>query len=196
MHHDFYEDEQDMQFHANPSNDGRPCPMIKDEGMDSYLGTLCEEHIDQASELFEDARCMVLSCGGGGVRCTTPGAEPGCGARIGNPAHPASVPEEKEKAMARYQYVHRPGYGRDDHLAGEWIARAIRQLGISGTDAYISAAMGFASHPVPMDLPEFSLPAGRGVRQKMEAALRRAAREFQRRPDCYIVVTRVEDSQY
>lgn len=78
---------------------------------------------------------------------------------------------------AHYEYVHRAGYGRMDHLADEIIARAARRLGASGADGYIAACVGLASHSVPMAGASFRLPAGPGVRRKMISALRAAEKE-------------------
>lgn len=87
-----------------------------------------------------------------------------------------------------YTYVHRAGYGRDDHMADELIARAIRALGVPGAEASIAAAVGLASHAVPMDGANVRIPAGPGVRVQMERALRSARREFARRPDLSVTV--------
>lgn len=55
MHRDYYSNQSDVQFHADPANAGWPCRQMAEEGTDSYLGTLCEVHSDQASELFSGA---------------------------------------------------------------------------------------------------------------------------------------------
>lgn len=75
-----------------------------------------------------------------------------------------------------YEYVHRAGYGRDDHMADEIIARAARHLGMD-TDGYLAQAVGLASHAVPMDRARVRLRAERGVRARMQRALRDARRE-------------------
>ena len=86
--------------------------------------------------------------------------------------------ETEDKVMGSYyEYVHRPGYGRMDHLADEVVARAARRLGTSGTDEYIAACVGLASHTVPMAGVSVRLPSGPGVRRRMVAALRAAERE-------------------
>lgn len=92
-----------------------------------------------------------------------------------------------------YTYRHRAGYGRDDHMADEIIARAARRLG-GDTAGYIAQAVGLASHAVPMDSLRVSLPAAAGVRRRMERALRLASREVPRR-DCRIDVVRVTVSR-
>ncbi len=89
-----------------------------------------------------------------------------------------------------YEYVHRPGYGRDDHMADEIIARAARILGLAGAGQYVQAATGMAPHPVPMGRARVSLPSGLGVRARMEAALREARTEVVCR-DCAIEVVLV-----
>jgi hypothetical protein len=96
-----------------------------------------------------------------------------------------------------YEYRHLAGHGRDDHMAGEIIARAARQLGMD-SDGYIAAAAGLASHAVPLADPCVRLPSAPGVRMRMERALEAARREVSRR-DCWIFVacvrTRTEDAQ-
>ena len=89
--------------------------------------------------------------------------------------------------MSTYEYQHRAGYGRDDHLADELIARAARQLGCD-VDARIAAHAGFISHPCPIGAGTVRLPVERGTRARMEGALRRARNEFLHRPDCAVVV--------
>jgi len=92
---------------------------------------------------------------------------------------------------AYYHYHHAPGYGRDDHMAGEVIARAARQLGYD-TDHLIAQHMGLAAHAVPIGSCDVRVPATLGVqgrvRRRMTRALARAYREFARRPDCTIYV--------
>lgn len=90
--------------------------------------------------------------------------------------------------MRYYTYEHRPGWGRDDHLADEVIARAARQLGIAGTGSYIAQHLGLASHPCPNGTAEVRVAAVRGAKARMRGALRRARREFRRNPDCAIVI--------
>lgn len=84
-----------------------------------------------------------------------------------------------------YEYAHLAGYGREDHLADEVIARAARALGLDGADAYIAEAVGLASHAVG-NRALVRMPAGPGVRLRMERALRTARTEI--RADCRIVV--------
>jgi hypothetical protein len=54
MHYDYYANQEDAAWHGDPANDGKPCPIQEEDGLDSYLGTLCEVHLAQASELFGD----------------------------------------------------------------------------------------------------------------------------------------------
>lgn len=86
-----------------------------------------------------------------------------------------------------YTYVHRAGYGRDDHMAAELISRAARQLGLDTGDS-IAQHVGLASHPVPLSSGEVRLASGPGVRAKMTRAMRVARAELVRRPDCVIEV--------
>lgn len=88
---------------------------------------------------------------------------------------------------ARYEYQHYAGYGRDDHMADEIIARAARHLGFDGAGEYVLAARGFVSHAVPMGSPVVSLPCCPGVRRRMLSALRKAMREVLSN-DCAISV--------
>lgn len=97
-------------------------------------------------------------------------------------------------SRAYYELVHHAGYGRDDHLADEVIARAARILGLSGADGYIAAAAGFASHACPMEHAVVRLPVARGVAVRLRAAVRRAKREYLRRPDCCIAVVRTGEA--
>lgn len=89
-------------------------------------------------------------------------------------------------AQSYYEYHHAHGYGRDDHMADEIIARAARRLG-EDTGRYIAQAAGLASHSVPMRSMSVRLPAGPGVRARMERALHEARQEVARR-DCAISV--------
>lgn len=90
--------------------------------------------------------------------------------------------------MARYyEYVHHAGYGRDDHMADELIARAARQLGLA-TGSRIAQACGLASHSVPMGSCTVRMPAERGTAARMRAALRRARSELRGYVDCSISV--------
>lgn len=97
-----------------------------------------------------------------------------------------------------YEYVHRPGFGRADHLADEIIARAARHLGARGCDGYIAACVGLASHAAPMPGASVRLAAGPGVRRRMVAALRAAERELfgERYVDTWIVVECVRTRCY
>lgn len=92
--------------------------------------------------------------------------------------------------MAHYEYMHRAGYGPDDHRAAEVIARAARALGLSGAAHAVAQQSGFAPHPVGIGYC-VRMPACPGVRRTMEAALRRARRELGR-VDCRIDVVCVE----
>lgn len=94
--------------------------------------------------------------------------------------------------MSHYTYRHRAGYGREDHLADELIARAIRQLGISGVEGTIAAHLGLTSHAVPVVGVNVVLPARRGVKARMLGALRRARREVGRYWDCAVTVVRCD----
>lgn len=89
-----------------------------------------------------------------------------------------------------YEYEHRAGYGRDDHMAEELIARAARQLGLDTSDR-IAQCIGLASHPVPMGTSTVRLAAGRGVRQRMSRALRAAHEEIGHYVDVRIDVVRI-----
>jgi hypothetical protein len=90
-------------------------------------------------------------------------------------------------ATTYYEYVHSPGYGRDDHRADELIARAARHLGAAGASAHVITALGLVSHGVPMGAASIRVPAGRGVRQRMLRAIRAAFVEC-RQPSCAIGV--------
>ena len=92
-----------------------------------------------------------------------------------------------------YEYRHRPGYGRDDHMADEVIARAARRLGSGGCDDHIAASLGLVSHPVPLGGVEYRMPAAPGVRRRMERALSAAQQEFARRQDCWVYVACVRE---
>jgi hypothetical protein len=89
--------------------------------------------------------------------------------------------------MTYYEYQHVPGYGRDDYMAEEIIARAARRLGAVGADHYIAQAVGLASHPIPLGSVEVRVPGGPGVRRRMERALSAARREVRHR-DCLIEI--------
>lgn len=91
--------------------------------------------------------------------------------------------------MAYYEYIHRAGYGRDDHMADEIIARAARILGYAA-DGYIARAAGLASHPVPLGGVTVRLQADRGARQRMLSALRATRREVLSN-DCHISIVRM-----
>lgn len=92
-----------------------------------------------------------------------------------------------------YEYVHQPGYGRDDHRASELIARAARILGVGGAGAYVAQALGLASHPVPIGSPVVRLPCERGAKTRMVAALRAAHREIGHYVDTSIAVVCVRE---
>lgn len=93
--------------------------------------------------------------------------------------------------MATYAYVHHAGYGRDDHMADELIARAIRQLG-GDTGSAIAAHVGLASHPIPAPGVAVYLE-GHENKRRMVSAMRRAKREPGVRGchDCCIAVEAV-----
>jgi hypothetical protein len=98
-----------------------------------------------------------------------------------------------KKSTTYYTYRHWQGYGREDHLANELIARAMRRLGLS-TGTYIAASMGLLSHPVPMASPDSRMSPAPGIRSRMETALRRAKLEMaccwgrRHGPDCSVSV--------
>jgi hypothetical protein len=96
-------------------------------------------------------------------------------------------------SKAHYEYLHQPGYGRDDHRASELIARAARILGAGSTDAYVAQALGFAPHPVPMGSIAVRLPCERGTKARMIAALRAARREVGHYVDTSIAVVCVRE---
>ena len=81
--------------------------------------------------------------------------------------------------MSYYTYQHVPGWGRDDHMASEIIARAATHLGIGGASREVAAAAGLASHSAP-HVVEVRLPVERGVANRMRGALRRAKSEVAR----------------
>lgn len=102
-----------------------------------------------------------------------------------------------KKKQRYYTFVHYPGYGREDHLADDLIARAVRQLG-GDTSHLVAQHLGLLSHAVPTNSLEVRLPAQRGVAARMRGALRRARREYPHRaygPDCAVVVELVEEGQ-
>jgi hypothetical protein len=86
---------------------------------------------------------------------------------------------------------HAAGYGRDDHLAGEVIARAARILGWVDADDYIMAAVGMGAHAVPQGNPQIRVPYSPAAKRAMERAIRDARHEFARRPDCSVSVRRL-----
>lgn len=88
--------------------------------------------------------------------------------------------------MSYYTYVHRAGYGRDDHMADEIIARSARQLGLD-TGSAIAQHCGMASHSCPMPASEVRIPSAPGVRRRMLRAIRAAEREVLSH-DCLISV--------
>jgi hypothetical protein len=88
-----------------------------------------------------------------------------------------------------YTYVHRPGYGRDDHMAPEILARAAAILGLQGADHAVAQALGLEGHACPLGIPEIRISSGQGVRGRMAAALRQARRDSPRR-DCLIEIVR------
>lgn len=88
--------------------------------------------------------------------------------------------------MSYYTYESRPGYGRDDHMADEIIARAARRLGLAGAERFILQAAGFVSHAVG-ESAEVRIEGTPGTRRRMERALSAARREVMR-PDCRIVI--------
>lgn len=94
--------------------------------------------------------------------------------------------------MTYYTYIHRAGYGRDDHMADELIGRACRQLG-GDAGSYIAEACGLASHSVPHSAPNVRVPPGKSVRRTMERALRRAREEMAGRIDVVIDVVCVNE---
>jgi len=89
--------------------------------------------------------------------------------------------------MSYYTYIHRAGYGRDDHRAPEIIARAALHLGLDGAEHAVLQSIGFASHACPLHVGEVRLPYAAGMRHKMVRALRLAFREA-RQPDCRVDV--------
>jgi hypothetical protein len=90
--------------------------------------------------------------------------------------------------VSRYEYVHRRGYGGDDHLAEEVIARAARILGAQDAAERVAQCVGLQSHAVPMAAGTYAIDAGPGVRARMERALRAAYSEMPCRVDCLIEV--------
>jgi hypothetical protein len=94
-----------------------------------------------------------------------------------------------------YEYKHREGYGSDDHMANEIIARAARQLGFE-VDDQIAQCVGLANHSVPMTRFTVRSDDGPNVREKMERALRLAKNEVLRRNCCIEVVCCREIRQY
>lgn len=95
------------------------------------------------------------------------------------------------KASVYYEYLHQPGYGRDDHRADELIARAARILGLDGAHARVAASVGLVSHSVPMGSVFVRLPARRGTKARMVSALRSARAEIGHYVDTSIAVVRV-----
>ncbi len=49
--------------------------------------------------------------------------------------------------MTHYIYAHRAGYGRDDHMADEIIARAARRLDLEGAGEYIAQTSSRGTAP-------------------------------------------------
>jgi hypothetical protein len=89
--------------------------------------------------------------------------------------------------MSYYTYVHWAGYGSDDHLADEWIARAARLLGVA-SDADVAEHVGMAAHAVHSGRGTVRVTHEPGVRARMTRALKTARAEFEHRPDCLVSV--------